>query len=299
MNAEPVSFFFLAQAGATNAVSAQARDKLLTQEQIFELATEYGPKAIGALIVFIAGLFVARYVGQAVMRGLSKRDMEPPVRMLMVRFVKLLILLVAFMMAIQQLGFQLLPLIAGLGVAGVGVGLAMQGVLSNLVAGLTIIFVKPFRVGDYIEINDVEGQVENIELFSTILVHPDLSRVLVPNRKIVGEIIHNYGKIRRADLSVGVAYSTDLNLALDAIRRVLEANPRVLKTPPPVIGTSTLADSSIVIAIKPWAALADFHPMQAEVNKAVVERLRESGIQIPFPQREVRVLPGSELKRAA
>ncbi|HTD66792.1 MAG TPA: mechanosensitive ion channel family protein, partial [Candidatus Limnocylindria bacterium] len=183
--------------------------------------------------------------------------------------------------------------------AGVGVGLAMQGVLSNLVAGLTIIFVKPFRVGEYIEINQVEGQVEIIELFSTTLIHPDLSRVVVPNRKIVGEILHNYGKIRQANLSVGVGYDTDLNAALQIIRDILHENPRILKQPAPGVGTSSLGDSSIVIAIKPWTALPDFGPAQAEINKAVIEKFREAGIQIPFPQREIRLLPGSETKSAA
>jgi small conductance mechanosensitive channel len=184
-------------------------------------------------------------------------------------------------------------------VAGVGVGLAMQGVLSNLVAGLTIIFVKPFRVGEYIEIVGVEGQVDTIELFSTSLVHPDRSRVVVPNRKIVGEIIHNYGKIRQLNLSVGVAYDTDLNKALAIVSDILERSPRTLKEPVPVIGTATLADSSIVIAIKPWTTLAEFGPAQAEVNKAVIERFREAGISIPFPQREIRLLPGADLKSVA
>jgi small conductance mechanosensitive channel len=242
---------------------------------------------------------VARWVGKATMRALSKREMEPPVRMLFVRLVKLLILLLTLFIVAENLEIKLWPLIAGLGVAGVGVGLAMQGVLSNLVAGLTIIFVKPYRVGEYIEIVSAHGQVDTIELFSTTLIHSDMSRVIVPNRKIVGEILHNYGKIRQADLSVGVAYDTDLNKAIGIINEILAGNPRVLKTPAPGVGTATLGDSSIVIAIKPWMALPDFGPAQAEINKAVVEKLREAGIQIPFPQREIRLLPGSEMKSVA
>jgi small conductance mechanosensitive channel len=179
------------------------------------------------------------------------------------------------------------------------VGLAMQGVLSNLVAGLTIIFVKKFRVGEYIEINGVHGQVDNIELFSTTLIHPDLSRIIIPNRKIVGEIIHNYGKIRQLDLSVGVAYDTNLNQALEVIRGILARNVRVLKDPAPVLGTATLADSSIVLAIKPWVTLGDFGPAQAEINQEVVEKLKTAGISIPFPQREIRVLGNAPLRSAA
>lgn len=304
MNAQPFTSLLLAAAEAgvattNNAAASKAGGKILTRDEIFQLAKNYGLPAVGAIVVFIVGLVVAHWVGKMVMTALSKRDMEPPVRMLMVRVVKLVILLLALMMAIQQLGFQLLPLIAGLGIAGVGVGLAMQGVLSNLVAGLTIIFVKPFRVGEYIEISHVEGQVDVIELFSTTLIHADLSRIVVPNRKIVGEILHNYGKIRQADLSVGVGYDTDLNHAIEIIRDILNRNPRVLKNPVPGVGTATLADSSIVLAIKPWTSIADFGPAQAEINKAVVEKLREAGIQIPFPQREIRLLPGSEMKSIA
>ena len=297
MNAQPFTSFLLAQAGgSTNNAAFRIP---LTRDEIFTITEKYGPKAIAAIIVIIVGMVVARRVAKLLDRTLSKREMEPPLRNLLVRLGKLLVVLLSLIIAIQQIGVQLWPLIAGLGVAGVGIGLAMQGVLSNLVAGLTIIFVKKFRVGEYIEINNVQGQVENIELFSTTLVHPDLSRVIIPNRKIVGEIIHNYGKMRQADLSVGVAYDTDLTRAIQVIHEVLQSNPRVLKEPAPLVRTTSMADSSIVIAILPWSTLADFGAMRAEINKAVVEKLRAAGIQIPFPQREVRLLPGTEARHAA
>jgi small conductance mechanosensitive channel len=303
VDAQPLNSFLIAAAdAAANAGSKTnaAPFKIpLTREEIFTLTKDYGPKAVAAVIIFIVGILVARRVGKILAATLAKRDMEPPVRMLFIRIAKLFVMLLAILIAVQQLGVELWPLIAGLGVAGVGVGLAMQGVLSNLVAGLTIIFVKPFRVGEYIQINNVEGQVDVIELFSTTLIHPDMSRVVIPNRKIVGEILHNYGKIRQASLSVGVGYDTDLNRAIEIIRDIMARNPRVLKDPAPGVGTATLADSSIVIAIKPWMALADFGPAQAEINKSVVEAFREAGIQIPFPQREIRLLPGADLKSVA
>ena len=132
-------------------------------------------------------------------------------------------------MALQNLGVELLPLIAGLGVAGAGIALAMQGVLGNLFAGLTIILTKPFRIGEYIEIAGEEGTVESISLFQTTLAHPDRSRVVIPNRKIVGEILHNFGKIRQVNVVVGVAYDTDLNRAIALIQQTLRANARVLR----------------------------------------------------------------------
>lgn len=136
----------------------------------------------------------------------------------------------------------------------------------------------------------MSGQVTKIEIFSTYLVHTDMSRVVVPNRKIVGEIMHNYGNVRQLDLSVGVAYGTDLNDATAIVRGVLGANPRVLKEPVAIVGVTMLADSSINIAVKPWVKVDDFVLAQAEIVQAVAEQLRAANISIPFPQREVRLL---------
>src|SRR5215510_6110490 len=163
--------------------------------QIVKLSIDFGPKLITALIILAAGFFVARWISGFVQRSLDKMNLEPPVRLLLLRLVRVLVFAVFLFMALDNLGVKLLPLIAGLGVAGAGVALAMQGVLGNLVAGLTIIFTKPFRVGEYVAMVGVEGRVETIDLFTTSLSHADMSKVVVPNRKIVGEILHNYGKI--------------------------------------------------------------------------------------------------------
>jgi small conductance mechanosensitive channel len=250
----------------------------------------FGPKVFVAIVILIVGFSVGRWVGRMLDRGLRRLDLEPPVRHLLVRVVRVVVLALFAIMALQNLGVELLPLIAGIGVAGAGIALAMQGVLSNMVAGLTIIFTRPFRVGEYIHIVGVEGQVDAISLFSTTLIHTDRSHVVVPNRKIVGEILHNYGKVRQLDIAVGVAYDTDLNHALAAINEVLQANPRVLKEPAPVIQTIMLADSSVNIGIKPWVTVPDYVAAGGEINKAVLETFRVRNIVIPFPQREVRLL---------
>jgi small conductance mechanosensitive channel len=221
---------------------------------------------------------------------LENKKIEPPIRMLAVRVTRMLAFGMALVLALEKAGVPIAPVIAGISVAGVGIGLAMQGVLGNLMAGLTIIFTKPFKVGQYIEILNVQGQVTNIELFTTTLLHTDRSKVVIPNRKIVGEILHNYGLIRQLDLTVGVAYATDIEQALQAVRQVLQDNPRVLKDPPPVVGVVALADSSINIAMKPWTAVADFNPASAEIYQGVVNAFRAQHIEIPFPQREVKLL---------
>ena len=182
---------------------------------------------------------------------------------------------------------------AAVGVAGVGVGFAFQGVLGNIVAGLSIIFTKPYRVGEYIELLNVHGQVVTIELFSTTLIQLDQSRVVIPNRRIVGEILHNYGTIRQLHLKVGVAYGANLDEALLVAKEIAAANPRILKEPPPVIGIGELANSSLTLSIQPWVEVVDMVSARAELYKAIVERFRASKIDIPFPVREVRLLGAS------
>src|SRR5262249_50778703 len=147
-----------------------------------------------------------------------------------------------------------------------------------------------FRVGEYIEIIGCYGQVNMIELFSTVLVHPDRSRVIIPNRKIVGEVLHNYGTIRQHDIRVGVAYNTNLPAALALIKELVLRNPHVLKDPAPAVAIESFGDSAIEIGIHPWSPLSDFGSAAAEIRLAIVDAFRSRNIEIPFPQREVRVV---------
>lgn len=257
---------------------------------LIDLAIRFGPKLLVAILIVVVGGFVAGWAARATARALRRLELEPPVRDLLARIARLLVFGMFAILALQNLGVELLPLIAGLGVAGAGVALATQGVLSNVVAGLTIIFTKPYRVGEYIAVAGVEGAVDAISLFSTTLRHPDRSRIVVPNRKVVGEILQNFGKIRQSEILVGIAYESDLTLALNTIRDVVQANGRVLAEPAPLIGVVSLADSSVQIAVKPWVAVSDYGVVVGELNLSVVEELRRRGISIPYPQREVRLL---------
>jgi small conductance mechanosensitive channel len=263
------------------------------QDKLIEYVISHSGALISALVVVVIGFIVARWIGKLTDRWLTSKAMEPPVRMLLVRIARLLVFGMALVVALGTAGVDIMALVTVTGVAGIGIGLAMQGVLSNIMAGLTIIFTKPFRFGEYIEIAGVQGQVTSIELVSTTLLHADHSQVIIPNRKIVGEILHNYGHIRQLDLSVGVAYNTNISGALVIVRGVLTRNSRVLKEPAPVVGVTMLADSSISVAIKPWTAVADYGPAQAEIYQAIVEQFRANKIEIPFPQREVRMLGGA------
>ncbi len=260
------------------------------QSTALTLAIQFGPKLVVALLILTVGHFVGRWIARLGRRLFTRLDLDPTTSQLLEKTLRVLVLVLFLIMALQNLGVELLPLIAGLGIAGAGAALAMQGVLSNLAAGLTIIFTRPYRVGDYISIANEEGAVESITLFSTTLGHVDLSRVVIPNRKIAGEILHNHGHIRQLDVRVGVAYGTDIDATLAGIEAVLRANDKVLQDPPPLIQVAELADSSVAIAVKPWVKVPDYAAAVGEVNRAVLEHCRARGIVIPFPQGEVRML---------
>ncbi len=260
------------------------------RQQVIDLLIQFGPRLLTAILIIIVGVFVGGWAERWLLRALRRFDLEPPLRQLLSRITRGLVLLLFLVMALQNLGVQLLPLIAGLGVAGAGLALAMQGVLSNIVAGLSIILTKPFRVGQYIQVAGVEGRVEQVSLFSTLLTHADRSTVVVPNRKIVGEILHNYGHVRQVSVQVGVAPDTDINAALQIIDGVVLSNPRVLKDVPPVIGVCGFAGSAVQISIQPWVSVDDFGAATAEISRTTLEALRARQINLAQPRHEVRLL---------
>jgi len=259
-----------------------------------DLIIRYGFQILGALIILIVGVLLARWIAKLTNRGLEARVKEAPTRLLIVRATRILVLMLTLLVALDKLGFQIAPLVAAIGVAGVGLGFAFHGVLANIIAGLSIVFTRPYRVGEYIEMLGVQGQVVAIELFSTTLAQLDQSRIVIPNHKIVGEILHNYGAMRQLQLKVGVAYGANLNEALVVAKQVVAADPRVLKEPEAWIGISELADSSVTLSIQPWVLVADMITARTQLYQAIVERFRESKIEIPFPVREVRLIGATQ-----
>jgi small conductance mechanosensitive channel len=247
-------------------------------------------QVLGALVILIIGFRIARWAGGLLDGWLARKALDVSLRDLVVRIFRILIMAGTIAVAAERAGVPVTSLIAGIGVAGVGAGLALQGVLGNVFAGLTILFTRPFRVGEYIEVLGVHGQVTEITIFSTTLLHVDQSKVVVPNRKIVGEILHNYGTMRQVDLQIGVAYTTDLEAVLALARATIEADKRVLKDPVPLVGVKALGDSAILLAVRPWVAVADHTAASADLYHAIVAAFRRAGVDIPFPQREVRLL---------
>jgi small conductance mechanosensitive channel len=245
---------------------------------------------IGGVFYILIGILAERWVRRVVSRALERQNMDPPVRNLVTRLARLLVVGLALTCALEIAGFRITALLTGFGVLGVGIGFGMQGLVSNMTAGLTIIFTKPFRVGDYVEILTVQGIVTHIDLISTTLMHADTSKIVIPNHKIIGEIVHNFGAVRQIPLAVGVGYQTDLRAARELVADVLARNPRVLREPAPVVLVGALQDSAITINAYVWVKLADYGLAQSELNQAIVESFREHQIEIPLPRREIRIL---------
>jgi small conductance mechanosensitive channel len=260
---------------------------------ILGLLIQYGFQVLGAIVILIVGFSAAWWVGKVVERALIRRALEPPMRRLMVRVVRVVVLLFALVIALDKFGFQIAPLVAGIGVAGLGIGIALQGVLGNVIAGLTIIFTKPFRVGEHIEVAGEKGDVHAIELFSTTLAHPDRSRIIIPNRKIVGEILHNFGQMRQIHLTVMVPHGSDLTAVLALAREVVVANPRVLADPAPVVGVTQLELAGVRVGVNPWVRVPDVVAAEAELYRGLADRFAASGVAVPLPRQEVRVLMSS------
>jgi small conductance mechanosensitive channel len=264
------------------------------QQVIGAFAVEFAPRLLAAALVLAIGWFATGWAMRILQRSIARFELEPPIGLLLERVLRMLMLGLVLIIALQNLGVELLPLIAGLSIAGAGVALAMQGVLSNVAAGLTIIFSRPFRIGEYISIAGEEGEVRSISLFSTVLRHADMSDVVIPNRKVAGEILHNYGAIRQLALSVRVGYDADLDSAARVAHEVLSANQRVLREPAPLVLVAALADSSVEIAVRPWVAVPDFVGATGELNRALVAAFRARGIVVALPRQEVRLLPSAD-----
>ena len=259
-----------------------------------DMAIRFGPRVAVALLILAVGFYLGRWAGGLTQRRLTQRKLEPPVVKLLVSTVKTIVLALFLILALQNLGVELLPLIAGVSIIGAGVALATQGVLGNLVAGLTIIFSRPFDVGEYIQIAGVEGRVEDINLFDTTLSHADRSTVVVPNRKIVGEILHNYGQIRQVEVTVALAYDADLNRALATLQEIMAASAFVLTDPAPLLQIVSLSGSTVNIAAKPWVQVPEYGMAISELNRSILEMFRVREIAIPLPQRVVHIVGRQE-----
>lgn len=250
----------------------------------------YSFQIFGAIVVLILGFFVGRRVSNLVLALCAKKSLDITLSRFFANAARIAIIVAAVLIALPKLGIQVTPFIAAVGALGLGAGLAVQGLLSNYGAGLSIIFNRPFVVGDTIRVEGVFGVVKEVHLAYTLLTNEDDEIILIPNKHIVGEILHNSQTDTILELSVGVAYDSDTDAAMAAIKSRLANIDGLSKERDIQIGIDEFGDSAINIAVRCWARTETFHQSRFAANQAIKDALKEANVAIPFPQREVRML---------
>ncbi len=259
-------------------------------ETYSELALQHGLDILGALILLVVGWILAGWARRALRRALLRLPRaDATVSSVLSNLVRYMILVLVIIAVLAQFGVQTASILAVLGTAGLAVGLALQGTLSNIAAGLMLLFLRPFKVGDYIDAEGIAGTVEEIGLFNTEFTTHDGIYRAVPNSQIWSRSILNYSRLptRRLDLAVGVDYGDDLERALGALRDLLAGDARVLRDPEPQVMVSELADSSVNLNLRCWANTGDFWALKFDLTRQAKERIEGAGCTIPFPQRVV------------
>ncbi len=251
----------------------------------------YLVKFIIAIAIFYIGRIIARSISKLLERGLLSRNIDKAVVSFLCSIVYAILIVATTLMALSQIGVQTTSFIAILGAAGLAVGLALQGSLSNFASGVLIILFRPFKSGDFIDAGGITGTVDKIEIFQTTMKTPDNKRVIVPNAQITGTSITNFSaeQTRRVDLVVGISYDSDLLKAKTILQEIISNDPRVLAEPAPNIRLSELADSSVNIIIRPWVKTEDYWDVYWDTLEKIKLAFDANGISIPFPQMDVHI----------
>jgi small conductance mechanosensitive channel len=260
-------------------------------DKIYQLLTVYGLKVIAALAIFLIGRWVAKGVRKLVERIMSKGKVDPTLITFTSNMAYIGLLAFIVIAALGQLGIQTTSFIAILGAAGLAVGLALQGSLSNFAAGFLLIIFRPFKVGDLIEGAGVFGVVEAIQIFTTQLKTADNKTVIVPNAKLTDDNIVNWTVkgTRRVDMVMGIGYEDDIDKARSLMADIIAEDDRILKSPAPQISVSELADSSVNFVVRPWVKVEDYWGVFFDLTEKIKKAFDANGVSIPFPQRDVHV----------
>jgi small conductance mechanosensitive channel len=269
-------------------------DRLLSEDimtQIQALLTVYGLKVIAALAIFIIGKMIAKAVKAGIAKTMTKAKSDPILISFTTNMVYAALLAFVIIAALGQLGIQTTSFIAILGAAGLAIGLALQGSLSNFSAGVLMIIFRPFKQGDFIEGAGVAGIVEEVHIFNTVLRTGDNKTIIIPNDALMGGNIINYSTqpTRRLDLVVGIGYDDDIKKAKNILNELMANDERILKDPAPTLGLLELADSSVNFAVRPWVNSSDYWGVHFDLLESIKLRFDAEGISIPYPQQDVHL----------
>jgi small conductance mechanosensitive channel len=256
-----------------------------------EFLAFYGLKVVAALAIFVIGRVAAGMLRGVLKKMMEKGQVEPTLISFVCSVSYVGMLAFVIIAALGKLGVQTASFVAVLGAAGLAVGLALQGSLSNFASGVLLVIFTPFKVGDYVEAGGTSGTVEEISIFSTIIKSPDNKRIIVPNASVTGDNIinHTANDQRRVDLVVGVGYGDDIDLVRRTLQDILAKDARLLAEPAPTIGIVELAESSVNFVVRPWVKTADYWSVYFDLHEAIKKTFDERGISIPFPQRDLHL----------
>ena len=264
----------------------------ITQVSV-DLLTQWGLKVIGAIALLVVGRMAAGLLRRVTRRAMKKAEIDATLVPFLSSMVYYLAMTVVVIAVLGLFGIQTTSLIAVLGAAGLAVGLALQGTLSHFASGIMLLIFRPFRVGDLVEVGGNTGVVMEIGIFTTTMKSPDNIKITVPNSQIYGNTIKNMNgyENRRVDMVMGVSYDDDLALAMETMRRVIQADERILADPEPQIAVAELADSSVNFVVRPWCKAEDFFGVKFDLTRRFKEELEAAGCSIPYPQRDVHLFP--------
>ena len=244
-----------------------------------------------AIAIFYIGKLVVGMVVRGMRRVMQKQEIDKTLETFVANLVRMVLMVVVVIAAISALGIETTSFIAIFGAAGLAVGLALQGSLSNFAAGVLIVLFRPYRVGDFIEGADIAGVVEQVQILTTVLKTGDNKQIIVPNGQIMDSIITNYSAkdTRRVDMVVGVSYDDDLDKVRSVLEELVAADDRILDDPACTIAVSELGDSSVNFVLRPWTNTADYWGVKFDLTEAIKKRFDKEGISFPFPQQDVHL----------
>jgi len=258
---------------------------------VYGYILKYGLSLVFAIVIFFVGKWLAGVISRWIAKMMEKGKVDAALVGFTKNIVHAAIMVFTILAAIGQLGIQTTSFIAVIGAAGLAIGLSLQGTLSNFAAGVMLILFRPFKVGDFIQAGGEMGSVKEIQIFNTILAHPDNRKIICPNSKISGDTIINFSAIdkRRIDMTFGISYDDDMKVAKKVLTDLVTSDSRILKDPEPTIAVAELGDSSVNLICRPWVNPADYWAVTFDLTEKGKVELEKAGCSIPYPQRDVHL----------
>ena len=261
-------------------------------KKLVEWISLFGLRLIAALAILVIGLYIAKFLRKFINKIMNRKKVDPTISAFIGSLTYTALVVFIVLAALAKLGVQTTSFIAVIGAAGLAIGLALQGSLSNFAAGFLMLIFKPFKVSDYIKAGGVSGTVNKISIFTTEIKTPDNKKIIIPNSQIMGGIITNYTaeKTRRIDFTFGVGYEDDIKKVSKILKEIVERHKKILKDPAPLVRVAELVDSSVNFTVKVWVKTEDYWTVYFDITEEVKLTFDKEGITIPYPQMDVHLI---------